>query len=263
VKMPRLSLPSRGSAVVLAPAGQLVPARTSFDFLDGAFRSNERARVKGLVALGTSGLLLVFTLIGGLGFATQNSSALTQVETANRQVSDLSMELGQLSNTGGLGEQQLSGRLQVLRVQLDQAASDQVQVLTIVNELRAVLPAGAQVTSVEVKRTDAGAQQLTVQVAVETLNRLPALSEGFASVWYLSDLSISWTSGSDRVAVTVTANVDPGLSSGPVARLRSQIDAALASTAPGSGTGAGSGADAGSDSDAGSGVVVGADTVGE
>jgi hypothetical protein len=213
-------------------AGVLTPARAGFDFLDGAFRSDERARVKGLAALGSTGMLLVAVAFGGVLLGTRNAATVAQLAEANRQVSTLSVELGQLSNTGGLGEQDLAARLQVLQGQLDQVDLDQVQVLTIVNALQSALPPGAQITSIELKRSDAGLQLLTVQVALEAFSRLTALSDGFASIWYLREPAISWTSSADRVAVTFKANIDPALVDGPVARLRTQIDAALAGAGP-------------------------------
>jgi hypothetical protein len=226
----------RARTAAPAPAqpapGALIPARTGFDFLDGAFRSDERARLKGLTALGTTGLLLVTVAFGSVTLGAQNSSVRAELEQANRQVSNLSVELGQLSNTGGLGERELAARLQVLRSQLDQVSGDQVQVLTIVNGLQAVMPPGAQITSIELRRSDAGVQRLTVQVALETFTRLTALSEGIASIWYLSDTAVSWNSGGDRVAVTIRADIDPGLLEGPVPALQEQVAAALAGVSP-------------------------------
>lgn len=211
------------SGVPSKAPSSLSPSATSFDFLDGAFRADERARTRGLLALAASGLAMVAMLLGGVVLSSQNSSTLQQLQTQSQQASRLSVELGQLSNTGGIGEQELAGRLQVLRGQLDRAELDQVHALTVINDLRVRAPVGAQITSVELKRSDASVQQLTVQVALESFSRLTELSEGFSTIWYLSDVSVSWTSGSDRVAVTFKAIIDPDLAAGPVVQLLEQL----------------------------------------
>ena len=227
----RLSL-RRGAPAAQETSAHRRASLTRFDFLDGAFRADEKARLKGLVALGTSGIMLISVVLSGFTLASQNTTAGAELAEANRRVSSLSVELGQLSNTGGLGEQELAARLQVLRSHLDEAGGEQVQVLLVVNGLQSVMPPGAQITSVELRRTDTGVQRLTVQVALETFTRLTALSEGVSSLWYLSDTAISWNSSGERVAVTVRADIDPALLEGPVPRLQERVAEALSGVAP-------------------------------
>lgn len=222
MRLPRLSRSSENLS-----KDSLAPALTGFDFLDGAFRADERARVTGLLALGTTGLAMVLTALAGVTFGTQNTQVASQLAEANRQVSSLSVELGQLSNTGGLGDRELSMRLQELQSYLDSAGAEQVQSLTVINGLQAVIPPGARITSVELSRTDAGVQRLTAQVALQGFDSLTALSDGIATVWYLSSTDITWSSEGDRLAVTVKADIDPGLLGGPIPGLQAQVTAAL------------------------------------
>jgi hypothetical protein len=227
----RVSRPSarraalRSGAAAVDFAGPLTPAQTSFDFLAGAFRIDERARVRGMLLLGSS--ISAFILAASAGFLlfSWNSQLTAELSRTGQAVSRLSIELGELSNTGGVAEQDLKVRLELLGSHLRQAERTHVDLLVAANDLRSALPAGSQLASIDVARADTGVQTLSAQITLDSFNRLTELSAGVERIWYLRDTSITWSSGANQVSVSLRAVIDSDLSSGRVAELFEQLGA--------------------------------------
>lgn len=250
-------LPGQG----VSSAGSFGPAETSFDFLQGAFRVDEKGRIRGLLIAGASVSAFVLSLTAGGVLLAWNSQASAELARTSETVSRLSVELGRLSNTGGLGERELEGRYSLLSGHLALAQTERVDMLTVVNDMRASLPDGAQLASVDLARNETGVQTVTAQVTLDSFNRLTDLSDGLGRIWYLRTPQLTWSSGPDQVSATVTAEIDLALSSGRVMALRDMVAGAPAPAGP-SEPAAGDAADAGAD--AADGVADGgADAAGE
>lgn len=224
---------SRGSSA----ASPLLPAQTSFDFLSGSFRIDERARVRGLSLIGAAVSSFTVAVAAGLLLTSWNTQVVAELDRSAQTASRLSLELGALSNTGGVGEQELLGRRDLLASHLREAESSKADLLAVVNDLQAELPSGAQLNSLDVSRNEAGLQVMTAQIALGSFGLLTDLSSGLERVWYLRDTSLSWTSGANQVAATVRATIDPEFSAGRASELSELLRAEGTVEGPAEGSG--------------------------
>jgi hypothetical protein len=208
-----------------AASATLAPGQTNLDFLGGSFALNERARISGIVSVGVSLVLLVLATLVGVSSSARSGQLADQLASTSENVSRLSVQLGELSNTGGVGEQQLKARLNLLTAQLTAAEASQLDVLRIANDLSAAVGVNGQIILISLSRDESGVQKLTANVALGSFENLTALSAGLAQqLWYLQSPSVNWTSGGERglVVVSIEAPVDPAFASGRAADLIAQ-----------------------------------------
>lgn len=232
------------------PPGVLVPAVTSFDFLEGAFARSERSRLGGIAAVGIATVLLAATVAAGAFGSVDVGSQKDAFDSAQSSLMALSVELGTLDAAEGIPTAQINGHVAERTAALRAAVGDEVDSVRLLRAIWASAPAGVAVTAVlfaepaPAPAADAAATTTTTAAPPTGMGTVDvtATADGFAliSQWTqtlaatpgLSDVDVSWTGGGDAVEVHVTAALNDQALSPRSAATAPSVGAPPAAAAP-------------------------------
>jgi hypothetical protein len=202
---------------------QLIPAATSFDFLEGSFRATQRARkvfMSGALAAiaGVGALVMV-----GISATVGTADAQTTLAGLQQQQATVTTQIGQL---GGVGDsQQIASHLSERKSAVSSAVGGEVDVPALLQAVARSTPSGVQVTNVTIgaatgtapttggtaSPTPAGtvppARQLTLTGTVTSLPQVSALQSALGAIPLIGDVHAKWSGSVPAVTITVTATI--------------------------------------------------------
>lgn len=225
---PTLELPRRGGgSAARTPAMTLIPAATSFDFLEGTFRSAQRARQVFLtfalaIIAGVGALVLVGVM------ATVQTATITQ--TTNSLDRDNINLLRQIAARGGGGVSSSAVGEQITKREttLKAAITHEVDVPRLLNAVQGAIPPAVKLTSVEVgtgagtaptsggsgsnatpaPKKDEGVQ-VTITANVRSLQEVDTLKTALSGLPELSGVSPTWSGSVPELTVVIKASATP------------------------------------------------------
>lgn len=199
---------------------QLIPAATSFDFLEGAFRASQRARQVflgfALAAIAGVGALILLGVVAIVG-ASQDRATLVGLSGQTAQMNQAIKQAGGPANEAELN-QHLSERKTAVRA----AVGGEVDVPALLKQLQQATPSGVQLTGITIgssagtaptagsastQTSTNASRQVTITANVSSLPQVEALQTALSHVSLVQGVSAKWSGNVPSVTVTVTATI--------------------------------------------------------
>lgn len=190
----------------------LIPATTSFDFLESAFVKSERARLTGLIINGAALVSLAGVLLVG-GMATVEGQGLTStLESASSQLGTLSAEQATLDSAEGIPTSRITSHIQSRTAALNEAVGGELDTVRLVQDVFASAPPGTTVTQVTFSGADEDTEGLGTMAVTGRSTSFTVLSQwqkSLDAINGLSEVDMSWTGGGENISVEITASLTP------------------------------------------------------
>jgi hypothetical protein len=239
-----LSKASRSKAPAPPPV-TLVPAASSFDFLEGRFAATQKSRLLGVAVIGTSSLLLAGTLLVGSLAYLGTHSVDTQAAAAAATSAARQATLSQIDTSGGFSAQALQSQITPRQQALSAALSGETDVVRLVSAIEDGAPTGVTISSITFAApaaatnvapvdaatspaTPAGPAVVTIVGTVDSFALIGGWATQVGTINGLTAVNPTWTGGGTAIATTLTANIT---TAGLTARSLALADAATAAPA--------------------------------
>lgn len=221
----------------------LVPAVTSFDFLEGSFARSERSRLGGLIGAGLSIVALAGTLAFGGITAVGKEMVDNDLASTQAELLRVNSDLAVLDQAEGIPTAQIQSHISSRTSAITAAVGDELDTVRLLRDLWAGAPAGVSITGVTFAGTGEAAAEgaaagITVTATASSFVLLADWSRALAATPGLTGVDMTWSGGGSSVAVIVTADLTEQALS---ARSTSAASAAAAGTVTGAAPAAGQG----------------------
>lgn len=231
-KADREAKPRKGEA-----PRELQVAITSFDFLDGRYRTARNSRLVSYVTLGVVAAVLMVILGAGLNNLLSANAERDGLTALQAQQQSLAAELGQ---SGGLSQLSVSDQIRARGTQATAALENEVDALRVLDDLRSAAPSGVVIDRIalpggstpaapgtepaaaaEEEKPKAGV--ITVSATASTYTQADDWDQQVASIGYLQNVVTDVTGSEGSITITTTATLGPEVTGARAAEIRKQF----------------------------------------